>query len=56
MIITPSMLTIIDTINEWNEKLNELIGDKMGNVGIGTLIFFGILLVTFWAIGALNKQ
>lgn len=54
--VYPMMLGIIDQLNEWNEKLNSFAAEHMDNVGIGTVIFFAILLVMFWGIGSLNKK
>ncbi len=50
------ILGIMDTLNEWNEKLNQFAGKHMDNVLVGTLILFAIIIVAFWAIGALNKK
>ena len=52
----PMILGIIDQLNDWNEKLNSFASEHMDNVIIGTVIFFGILLVMFWGIGSLNKK
>ena len=52
----PMILGIIDQLNEWNEKLNSFASEHMDNVIVGTVIFFGILLVMFWGIGSLNKK
>lgn len=54
--VYPMMLGIIDQLNEWNEKLNSFAAEHMDNVGIGTVVFFAILLVMFWGIGSLNKK
>jgi len=52
----PYMLGIVDQLNEWNDKLNKLADEHMGNVGFGTLIFFALLGVGFFAIGTFNKK
>ncbi len=52
----PLMLNIIDTLNEWNEKLNKIADKYMGNVGFGTLIFFALLGVAFFGVSSLNKR
>jgi len=52
----PMILGIIDQLNDWNEKLNSFASEHMDNVIVGTVIFFGILLVMFWGIGSLNKK
>jgi len=50
------ILGIMDTLNDWNEKLNEFAGKNLDNVLVGTLLLFAIIAVAFWAIGALNKH
>ena len=52
----PLMLGIIDTLNDWNDKMNKWADEHMGNVGFGTIIFFALLLVAFFGIGELNKK
>ena len=52
----PMFLGIIDQLNEWNEKLNKIADEKLGGVGIGTILFFGLLLVGFFGINAFNKK
>ena len=45
----PLMLGIVDTLNEWNDKLNKIADKYMSNVGFGTLVFF-------YAVGTFNKK
>ena len=52
----PYILGIIDQLNDWNDKINEIADKYMGNVGVGTLLFFAILGVGFYAIGTFNKK
>lgn len=52
----PVMLGIVDTLNEWNDKLNKMADEYMDNVGFGTLIFFALLGVAFFAVGSFNKK
>lgn len=52
----PQVLGIMDTLNEWNEKLNKFAGEHLDNVLVGTVVLFAIIVVAFWAIGALNKK
>lgn len=52
----PQILGIVDTLNDLNEKLDRWAGKHMDNVGVGTALLGVILLVSFWAIGALNKR
>jgi len=52
----PVVLGIVDQLNEWNEKLNAFADEHMGNVGVGTLLFFGLLGLAFFGIGTFNKK
>lgn len=52
----PMILGLVDTLNEWNEKLNGWASSHMDNVWFGIAILAGILLVSFWGIGTLNKR
>lgn len=50
------IVTIVDKLNELNEKLNQMIGSKLDSVLVGSIILGLILLITFWGIGELNKK
>lgn len=50
------ILTISDTIKEWNNKLNSLAGQYMDNAAFGTIVVFLLFLVGCWAIGYLTKK
>lgn len=52
----PVMLGIVDILNDWNDKLNKFADEHMGNVGVGTLLFFALLGVGFYAVGTFNKK
>ena len=52
----PLFLGIIDQLNEWNEELNKIADKYMGNVGVGTLLFFALLGLAFFGIGTFNKK
>ncbi len=52
----PYILGIVDTLNEWNDKLNALADKYMGNVGFGTLIFFALIGVAFFGVATFNKK
>lgn len=52
----PAMLGIIDQLNEWNDKLNKIADEYMGNVGFGTIIFFALLAFAFFGVRELNKK
>ena len=52
----PQILGIIDIINKWNEKLNDLSNKYMGNVGVGTGLFLLLLGIGFFAVNTFNKK
>ncbi len=51
-----SILGIIDTLNELNEKLNKFSAKHLDNVGIGTIIIIVLVVVAFFGIESLNKK
>jgi len=52
----PLILSFMDTLNDWNEKLNNFAEKHLNNVGVGTAIIGIIFVVAVWGIGALNKK
>ena len=52
----PYILGVIDTINDWNEKLNGLASTYLDNAGVGTIVVIGIFIVSAYVISALNKK
>ena len=52
----PMILGITEKLNDLNEKINEMLGSKLDNVFIGTLVLGAILVVAFWGISELNKH
>ena len=52
----PAVLGIVDLLNDWNEKLNAFADEHMGNVGVGTLLFFLLLGLAFYGINTFNKK
>ena len=52
----PYILGIMDTINDWNEKLNNFASGHMDNVWVGAAALGIILVVSFWGINTLNKR
>lgn len=52
----PYILGIIDTLNDWNEKLNSFSAEHLDNAGIGTAVVIGIFIISAWVISALNKK
>jgi hypothetical protein len=50
------ILGIIDTLNEWNDKFNGWAAEHMDSVWFGIAMLAGILVVSFWGIGVLNKR
>ena len=52
----PLILGIMDTLNDWNDKLNALAADKLDNVWVGTLILGILIVVAFFGVQTLNKK
>lgn len=52
----PYILGIMDTLNDWNTKLNEWAAGHMDNVLVGTVIVAAIFVIGAWGIGELNKK
>ena len=52
----PMILGIVDQLNDWDEKLDKFAAEHLDNVGIGTVLFFGLLLFGFFGIATLNKK
>ncbi len=50
------ILGLMDTLNEWNEKLNGFAGAHMDNVAVGTAAVAIIFVVAAWGINELNKH
>ena len=51
-----NIIGIVDTLNEWNEKLRNFTTGKTDNVFVGTLIIGGIFVVSAWAISYFGKH
>ena len=56
MIVYPYILGIIDTINEWDEKLKEFTTGSSNNVLFATVFVIGIFIVAAWAIHFFNRD
>ncbi len=52
----PYILGIIDTLNDWNEKLNGFAADHLDNAAVGTAVVIGIFIISAYVISALNKK
>lgn len=52
----PYILGIMDTLNDWNDKLNEFAGAHLDNVLVGTVVVIGIFIISAWGINTLNKH
>ena len=50
------VLGITETLNEWNEKLNNLIGGKMDNAWVAAIVVIVVFVVSAWGINTLNKK
>lgn len=51
-----NILKLMDTINEWNEKLRDITTGKTDNVFVGTLIIGAIFVISAWAINYFSKR
>ena len=49
------ILGLMDTLNDWNDKLNGFASDHMDNVAIGTVIVGVLIVIDFWGVQTLNK-
>ncbi len=54
--IYPYILGLMDTLNEWNEKLNDFAGSHMDNVAVGTVVVAAVFVIAAWGIKELNKK
>lgn len=52
----PQILGIIDTLNDWNDKLNDFSASHLDNVLVGTVVVAVIFIIGAWGINALNKK
>ena len=52
----PYILGIMETLNEWNEKLSGFVGGHLDNVWFGALIVGIVFVVGAWGISVLNKK
>jgi len=52
----PYILSITSTLNEWNEKLNNLISKYGDSAWIGALVVGLVFIITAWGINTLNKK
>ena len=50
------LLSFMDKINEWDEKLKEMIKIDTSELGFGIIFLLVILFVKFWVVGELNKK
>ena len=52
----PYILGIMDTINDWNEKIKAFATGNSNNVVFATVFVIGIFAVAGWAINFFNKK
>ena len=50
------IIGIIDTLNDWNEKLNNFASEHMDNVWTGVLILGILIVIAVFGINTLNKR
>ncbi len=56
MIYFPYILGIIDTLNDWDEKLKAWTTGNSNNVAFATILLGGVFVVSAWAISFFNKK
>mgnify|MGYP007069897007 CR=1 FL=1 len=52
----PQILGLIDTLNDWNDKLNDFASSHMDNVWVGAAAVGIAFFLAAWGIRALNKR
>ena len=50
------LLDFMDKVNEWDQKLKEMIKVDTSEFGFGVVFIFACLFITFWVVGQLNKK
>ena len=50
------VLGLMDTLNDWNEKLNAFASGHMDSVWIGVLVVGLAFVIAAWGIRTLNKK
>ena len=50
-----NIIGIVDRLNELNDKLSNLLGNKLDNVVVGTIIMGVLIAVAIFGINELNK-
>ena len=53
--MTSKLLFIASTIEEVNEKLNNLSEKYLNDPWVGLVLFGGLLIIGYWMISSLNK-
>ncbi len=52
----PYILGLLDTLNDWDQKLKEMTTGNSNNVIFATAFIAGIFVVSAWAINFFNKK
>jgi hypothetical protein len=52
----PLVLGIMDTISEWNEKLNNFSANNLDSVWVGTVLLAALFIIGCWGVNTLNKK
>ena len=56
MIIPFQILDLMSKIDEIDSKLKHFMQNNTSSVWVGTLIFGGVIVITFWAIREFSKK
>ena len=51
-----NILGLMDTLNDWNDKLNKFASEHMDNVAVGAGILLLLVVVAVWGIRTFNKK
>ena len=54
--VYPYILGLLDTLNDWDEKLKKITTGGENNVIFATIFVVGIFAVSAWAINFFNKK
>ena len=52
----PYIIGIMDTLNDWNEKLNGFAAEHMDNVWVGAAAVGILFIIAAWGVNTLNKR
>ena len=51
-----NVLGLVDKINQLNDKINELLGDKFGNISFRVIVLVILVVIIVFSINEFNKN